>query len=323
MLRPFLDPGQPLLDGRFPLPLDVPFTHGEARAHGLRSSDLGVLCQQGYLRRMLAGVYVATQARDCLSLRAAALRTVVPPDAVVTDRTAGWLHGANMILAPGDHLRVPKVSMFVNREGARLRNDLARSGQRTLPAGHVVEMHGLRVTTPLRTACDLGRLLPRDSAFAALDSMLGLGAFDRHQLWCEVDRFRGMRGVRQLRGFAPLADGRAQSPGESVTRLRWLDMLTLPEPELQIEVPSPYGWSYWLDLGVEELRFAIEYDGEEWHHRTIEQREHDERRRRHLRESEGWLIVAVTKVDVWGNDRDIESILLNGHREARRRLGVS
>ena len=87
-----------------------------------------------------------------------------------------------MILAPNDHLLTPPVSMFVNRKGGRLRNELTRSGQRLLPKSDVMEVQGVLVTTPLRTACDLGRLLHRDSAFAALDAMLRLGAFDRDEL---------------------------------------------------------------------------------------------------------------------------------------------
>src|SRR3954462_12482860 len=120
VFRSFLDPGQPLLDARFPLPLDRPFTTAMARIAGLHSSELAILVDRGYLRRLLLGVYVASPAPDSLALRAAALRLVVPPDAVVTDRTAGWLHGSDMVLAPGDHLVVPPVSIFVNQRGARL-----------------------------------------------------------------------------------------------------------------------------------------------------------------------------------------------------------
>ncbi len=292
----------------------------DARRAGIHSAELSVLCEDGYLRRLVKGVYVATQVPDSLELRGAALRLVVPTDAVVTDRTAGWLLGAPMVLAPGDHLVVPTVSMFVNRTGARLRNDLSASGQRTLRPEDVTEVFGLQVTTPLRTACDLGRLLYRDRAFAALDAMLRLGVFTRDELWEATQRFRGMRGVRQLRGFVPLADGRAESPGESILRLRWLDLLTMPPPELQIEIERPGQLSYWLDLGIVELRFAVEYDGEEWHRRTPKQRERDRKRRTWLRDERDWIIVPVTKENVFGRDRDIESILVNGVREARRRL---
>ena len=320
VIRSFLDPGQPLLDERFPLPLSAPFTTAMARAVGLHSTELAKLVEHGYLRRLLPGVYVASPVPDSIALRAAALRHVVPPDAVVTDRTAGWLHGSDMVLAPGDHLVVPPVSMFVNRKGARLRNELAASGQRTLSDHDVTEVYGVRVTTPLRTACDLGRLLNRDQAFAALDAMARLGV-DLAEMWGEHRRFRGMRGVRQLRGFIPLTDGRAESQGESVLRLRWLDLGgTLPRPEPQIEVPGPYGETLRLDLGVQKLLVAFEYDGEEWHDRNDEQRRHDEDRRGYLRDEEGWMIEPVTKANIWGPQRDIESILVSKILEARRRF---
>jgi hypothetical protein len=320
MLLPFLDVGQSLLGERFPLPLDRPFTFRTARSQGLRPHDLGWLCEEGYLRRLLKGVYVAAQAVDSIELRAQALRLVVPDGAVVTDRSAGWLHGAEMILAPNDHLAVPPVSVFVNRRGARLRNGITDSGQRFLRTADVTEVFGMSVTTPLRTACDLGRLLPPDGAFAALDMMLRLGAFDRQQLWAETNRFRGMRGVVQLRAFVPLADARSESPGESVTRLRWIAEGIQPPPELQIEVERPNQWSYRVDLGVEELRFGVEYLGEEWHLRTPAQSARDERRRTWLEEERGWLIEPVTKQNVFGHHRDIESIIASGIRKARRRL---
>jgi hypothetical protein len=320
VLRSFLDVGQIALDGRFPLPLDRPFTHAAARKAGLQNRDLCVLVEEGFVRRLVAGVYVANLVPDSLALRAQALRLVVPREAVVTDRTAGWLLGAPMVLAPGDHLVLPQVSMFVNRKGARLRNDVTSSGERTLQSQDLTEVLGVRVTTALRTACDLGRLLSRDRAFAALDAMLALGVFDSDELWDAVKRFRGMRGVRQLRGFAPLADGRAQSAAESILRLRWLDLLTLPPPEPQIEVPRPGQPSYWLDLGVRDLRYAAEYDGEEWHLRTPEQRARDARRRTWMRKERGWLLDPVTKDNLFGRTRDVEGILLKGVRDARRRL---
>jgi hypothetical protein len=85
-------------------------------------------------------------------------------------------------------------------------------------------------------------------------------------------------------------------------------------------VPLPWGSSYRVDLGVEELLFGVEYDGEEWHLRTPEQREHDRARRAWLRDEEGWMIEPVTKVNVFGPQRDVEAIVLTGLRNARRRL---
>ena len=71
------------------------------------------------------GVYHAAQLADGLELRIACLRLVVPEDAVITDRTAGWLHGAPMILAPNDHLASRRCRSS-GSPGYRLRNAARR-----------------------------------------------------------------------------------------------------------------------------------------------------------------------------------------------------
>ncbi len=71
-------------------------------------------------------MYVAAPTRDSLPLRMQALSLVVPPDAVVTDESAGWLHGAEMVLAPGRPGDVPPVTIFQRTHGLRLRNGVVR-----------------------------------------------------------------------------------------------------------------------------------------------------------------------------------------------------
>ena len=56
----------------------------------------------------IRGVLHSSQLPDGLSLRIACLKLVIPEDAVVTDRTAGWLHGAPMILAPNSRPSYPR-----------------------------------------------------------------------------------------------------------------------------------------------------------------------------------------------------------------------
>jgi hypothetical protein len=306
-----------LLDGRFPVPVDRPFTYQQARQAGISRNALARLVEEGLLRRLIRNVYAAAQLRDSLALRAEALALVVPDDAVVTDRTAGWLHGAD-VLAPGDHERVPPVSVFRRHSGTRLRNDLVLSGERTLRRDDVVELHGLRVTSPLRTAWDLGRLLHRDSAIGALDALLRVGGFERAALLAGVERFAKQRGVRQLRELVPLADGRAQSPGESTLRLRWLDQTSLPRPTPQIPVLDDLGRAAcYLDLGVEALKFAVEYDGEKFHS-TDADVAHDRERRAWL-ERRGWTILVVRRDNVYGPRRDGEELLHEGILAARAR----
>jgi hypothetical protein len=319
MTRPLLLSNEALLTSAFPLPLDRPFTTAQATAVGVTRGVLRRLLRDGYVRRLLRGVFVAAQVPDSLALRAQALQLVVPEDCVVVDWTAVWLHTG--LLPPNDHLAVPPVSLFRHRGGGRLRNDLCASGERTFKPEDLMVLDGLTVTIPLRTAWDIGRFATRDTAIGALDALLRLGVFSREAMVSGVERFARQRHVTQLRELAPLADPRSQSPGESVLRLRWVDLRHLPAPEPQVPILDNQGRAlFYLDLGLPEIRFAAEYDGDEFH-TTDADRAHDMERRRWIEQNRGWIIEPVRKHNVFGPTRDIERILSEGVRRARRRLG--
>src|SRR4051794_10636846 len=277
------------------LPTDQPFTAARAAALGITNEVLRRMVREGLLRRVLKGVYVDAAAQDDLRMRARAVALAVPDTAVVTDRTAAWLHGVD-VLRPGDHLVPPPVEIFQAPGCTRVRTVANEGGERTLLPDDVQSVYGVRVTTPLRTALDLGRLTRRDHALSALDALLRLKRFEKAELLADVERFRRQRGVVQLRELAPLADGRAESPGESVLRLRWIDA-HLPTPEPQVEVLENGLVRARLDLGIEELRFAAEYDGWDWHS-SKEQRHNDRLRRQWLR-GRGWTIVVLTSREVY------------------------
>ena len=222
-----------------------------------------------------------------------------------------------MVLAPGEHLSLRPISVFRPSGHGRLRNDLCDSGERNLVSSDVTEVGGLAVTTPLRTAWDLGRVRSRDHALSGLDAMLRLGGFDRAELCWGLERFRGMRWVTRLRELAPKADGRAASPGESVLRLRWLDC-GLPGPQPQVQVRRHGVLIAVLDLGREDLRYAAEYDGAQWHS-SPDQIDHD-RERRAMVSDEGWLIDAFRTADVFGPHQTVDGRLREGIAEARRRF---
>ncbi len=320
MTQPTLFTTGPLLGVDFPLPLDRPFTAAQAAAAGVTRAMLRRLLRDDYIRRMVKGVFVAAQAPDTLMLRAQALLLVVPEHAVICDWTAVWLFTG--VLPPNQHLEVPPVSLFLPRGKGRLRNDLCSSGERSFGPGDLITLEGLTVTAPIRTAWDIGRLAPRDLAIGALDALLRIGDFTHDQLVEGVERFRKQRGVVQLRHLAPLADPRSQSTGESALRLRWRDLPSLPPPEPQVPILDALGRElYYLDLGVRDLRFAVEYDGEEFH-TSDEDVDHDRQRREWIEENRGWIIEVVRKDNVFGRTRDVERILLQGVAGARRRLGL-
>ncbi|MQW75062.1 hypothetical protein GHK92_04185 [Nocardioides sp. dk4132] len=294
---------QGTLDGSFPLPPDTPFTYATAIAAGLSRHTLRVLVEARVLRRPVKGVYVAAALPDSLSLRAACLALVVPPDAVVVDRHAGWLLGAEMVLAPGEHLDLRPLSLFRPAGHGRCRNDLSRSGERNLRPDDICELNGLRVTTPLRTAWDLGRVRWTDEAITGLDAMFRLRVFERDEFLAGIRRFRGMRWVRTLRAIGPLADPRAESPPESVLRLRCIELgLTKVEP--QVEVWDDDRFLARLDLAERRRRFAFEYDGALWHYGP-EAQERDARRRKRVAE-DGWLVEVFRAEDVFGRSADCE-----------------
>lgn len=295
-----------------------PFTTQTASRLGASKQHLHRFATSGLVRHIARGVWIVGHAPDTVTTRIAALKLVVPDGAVVCDEAAGWVHGAKMILAPNAHLEVPEIQVFVNRERHRLRHGLTASGQRVMPERHIAIIDGLAVTTPLRTACDLGRLRHADRALAALDSMLRLGDFTKDELLDEIGLFRGYRHVIQLRRLAPLADPRSESPGESALRLRWLSIPGAPPPELQVEVRREFGSSYFLDLGCEELGYAAEFDGEAYHYSTPGQIAHDLRRREECAVL-GWDLEVFTKANTFGPKQDAAETIAAGLARARRR----
>jgi hypothetical protein len=82
-------------------------------------------------------------------------------------------------------------------------------------------MGSLRLTTPLRTALDLGRLLAPDVAIGAMDALLRGGSFTHTELVAELPRFSGHRGSGQLRVLAAQVDARSTGLAESMLRLHW------------------------------------------------------------------------------------------------------
>jgi hypothetical protein len=309
-----------LLDDRFPLPLDCPFTTAQAQREGVSPDVLSRLVRLGYLRRPIKGVYLASQAEDSRRTRAQALALVVPHGSVVTDWTATWFWTG--LDRTGTQHGCAPLSVFRFRGHERLRNSLVSSGERWLLPSDVVPIEGnLLVTSPIRTAWDLGRFSPRIIAIGGMDALVRVGRVPVEELVDGVRRFRRQRGVVQLRELAPHVDPRAESIGESALRLRWVDTSGLPRPELQIPIHDAAGTVVFrLDLGVEELRFAAEYDGEEFHSSPEDQR-HDQERRGFLSDQHGWTFEVFRRENVFGVHADASQRLSAGIRAARKSGG--
>lgn len=302
-----------LLADEFPLSLTAPFTFDQADAAGVHRRALERLVREGLVRRVLRGVYAAVQAPDDVLLRAQALALVVPPTAVVTDRTAAWLHGVEILPRSAVSLAPPVEVVHV--DDTRVRRPEVDGRRRGLEAQDITSVHGVRVTTALRTSLDMGRLLWRGDALAAIDGFLRIGV-PHEVMSAEMGRFRGYRGVRQLRTLVPLGDPLSESPGEAATRLAWHDA-GLGRPVLQRWVHSESGAAvYRLDITDQDLPFAAEYDGMDFH-TSASDTAYDVARRGWLAER-GWHIEVFTKDDVYRPGADPVPRLQQGYVEARR-----
>jgi hypothetical protein len=170
---------------------------------------------------------------------------------------------------------------------------------RDLTTRDVMVIEGVPITTPIRTALDLGCLLRRREAMAALDAFARIHDISSDQLELEGRRYRRRRGVIQMRELVGLVDARAESARESWTRLAIHDAgIIAPEPQVWIEVDGVP--TYRLDLAYRRARVAVEYDGWDAHERTPEQRAHDLARRTWLREN-GWTVIVIRRGDFTGS----------------------
>jgi hypothetical protein len=291
--------------------LDTPFTSHDLSRYGLTRQRLRDRVADGRIRRVLTNVYVRGDAPDTIELRLAAVALVLPEFGVVCDRTAAWLHGVD-VLDYRELEMLPPLDVFVIRDYRARRRGEVRSGQRDLDPLDVMKLEGVLVTTPLRTALDLGCGLPRQLALATLDQFIGKHYLTIEDMQAELPRYWRRRGVVQLRRLILLADGRSESPGESMTRLALIEAgLPVPYPQYSIQVGGRE--LYRLDLAYPNHRVCIEYDGELFHS-TPKQRAADEARRAWLR-AHGWTVIIVRKGDL---DRESVRAWTTAVREALR-----
>jgi hypothetical protein len=158
----------------------------------------------------------------------------------------------------------------------------------------------ISVTTPARTAYDLGRHLQRSEAIARLDALMRATRFSIDEVLMLAQRHRRARGLNRLRAVLPLVDRGAASPQETRLRLLFIDA-GFPWPTTQIPVVDERGRLLRpLDMGWEEFMVAAEYDGE--HHRTNRRAYVKDIRVLPKVERLGWNVIRVIKED---RDEDI------------------
>ncbi|MEV0801361.1 DUF559 domain-containing protein [Kribbella sp. NPDC050281] len=218
-------------------------TYAELRALVPARAIRGGLAD-GAIRRIAKGVYALPPVPDPLAAARA-------QGGLVSHLSAAVLHGFSVLDLPD------KPQVTVPR------------GQHRRLSPIQCELHWAddvpsedRCTGKLRTVLDCARTLPFEAALTVADSALRLGALDRAQLLIAAAELVGP-GSRRARRIAAAADGRAESPLESVLRS------ILIEAGIDGFVPQVVvrdgTFSARIDLGHPGLLIALEADGFAYH----------------------------------------------------------
>jgi hypothetical protein len=250
-------------------------------SEALRQGKLSPYQLRTGFRTIFPDVYLPVDAPPTLRTRSEAAWLWSARRGILAGLAAAALHGSNWI--DDDE---PVELIWRNRHapaGVVTRNQRVESDEQTRVAG-------LSVTTPVRTAFDLARLLPAGDAVARLDALARATRFSAEDVRLLTKRHPGARGLRQLRVVLPRIDPGAASPKETWLRLLLVDA-GLPVPTTQIPVQENWQLIALLDMGWEQYKVAVEYDGDQ-HRTSRRQYVRDIGRLKDL-EERGWIIIRV------------------------------
>lgn len=260
--------------------IEGPFIGSEALASGaLNRHQL-----RRFHQAIMPNVYLDKRLEPSLRQRTVAAWLWSGRQAVIAGLAASAVHGAKWVDDDS-----PVELIWRNGRsptGVVTRDDLLLSGEYR-------RYEALPVTTPERTAFDLGRRDRIGTAVARLDALAAATGFKALDVENLARAHRHTRGLRQLERALDLMDPGAESPKET-----WLRLLAIregyPRPRTQIPVCGPDGWpSYYLDMGWEDIMLALEYDG--GHHWDDPKRVAYDIERAEYLASIGWIVIRVTK----------------------------
>jgi hypothetical protein len=264
--------------------MEVPFIGSEAVASGrvtpyaLRSRFLA----------LHPDVYIAPDTELNAGLRASAAWLWSRRRAVVAGRSASALHGAKWI-----NDRAPAELLYDYRRPPTA----IRTWSDRVAGDEIQVISGIPATTPARTALDLACRYPLDAAVAAIDALARATELKVCDIEILADRYGGRRGIRRAHIALSLVDSGAESPRET-----WLRLLLIragfPPPQTQIPVHDYGALIASLDMGWEDIRLAVEYEGDQ--HRTDRRQFNKDIRRAESLAESGWSVVRVTAEDTPG-----------------------
>ncbi len=266
-----------------------PFRRRDAVAAGLATA---AELKGTHWQRLYQGIYIEKAAFQPQNhyMWCQAAQLLLPSGSAIGGRSAAYAWGVQLLGA-----NEPVTVVIPQRTSLRIQPGLhvVRSH---LPRSDVDLAFGLRLTTPARTAFDLGRDPDRIQAAIAVDAMLFRRVVSLADLHRAADAHPGWRGVMKFRDILVNAEPKAESPMETRLRLIIIDG-GLPRPIAQHEIRAVNrSLIARVDLAYPELRIAIEYEGD--HHRDRATFRKDIVRFNRL-QAAGWAALRFTADDVF------------------------
>ena len=280
----------------------------EAVTGGWSDGELDRLVRAGELARLRRGAYVDSAlpvgAADRHRLLIRATLAGLRRSAVVSHQSAAVLLGLPLWDVPLDRVHVTRTPpAWTDRSGV-LCGHVAR-----LRADEIIEVDGMPVTDPVRTALDLARSLRHEAAVVSLDAALHRGLLTHDVLRARLFDIAGTPGSRSAARAVLAADGRSESVGESRSRVI-LTRRKLAPSALQFEVRSHVGAVVGrTDFAWEEHGLVGEFDGRIKYGRLLRPGQDAgdavfaEKRREDAIRDEGWGVVRWIWTDLERPDR--------------------
>jgi hypothetical protein len=247
-----------------PDPPDLPgqrslFTASQAQAAGWTSAQLETAVRREELSIVARSVYAPTDLvaslpdveRHLLDVRAAILSA--GPGWHAARRSAALLHGLPLIG------RTPVAAQLLRDVRGRGKGRDRHERIARLPTTQRQVVDDVPVVSVARTVVDMARQEGFRNGLVAADAALRKGS-TREELRAVLAGQRRWPGVVVARAVVRAADGRAESPGESVTRAA-LYLEGLPPGEPQVEVWRYGAFVARVDLLLAEQLLVVESDG--------------------------------------------------------------
>ena len=239
--------------------MDQVLTRSTMAARGLTDADLARSLLRGDLERVRRGAYArpVPEERTLEEQHLLVLRATLP----LLDPGTVLSHGSAAVVQrlPVWPEAVDRVHVTRPRQGGGRRRTAVYRHSSPLGPGEVARVDGWNVTTLARTVVDLARTRPLEQAVAAVDAALSRGV-SADELAVAVAGAARWPGAAAARRAVALGDGRAESAGESVSRVLLVD---LGVPEFQPQLPVVHEGSVVarVDFGWAGQRVVAEFDG--------------------------------------------------------------